>query len=390
MNKLLVFITTFIIQFIIAMEMNMLGPLAPFLSQYFNIDDSLVIRFSLGFSAVAILVPFLGVLADRHGKKRLIRFALIIFLLGCIIAAFANSPIAFTFGRIFIGLGYYSLSATLLSYVSEFIDYNNRGKASGLLRIAFGLAAVATPIYASTFISKTNELNSVYLPIAGLGLIALILLIKLPETEINASTKVDKSAFINILKEKKNKMIFASLFFISTSPTLFLNYFSIYLTNEHSLSQSEVGFAYTAIYIGTIIGITFSAIYSDRIGKLKLAKILFAIMAISISSILVFNRLELMIVFASFFAVGLDGGWTTYQAYASEISPNNRAAFMNIFYMVNALTVTFYSIVGSIIYNAGGFRLVILIASIFCAIGLLLVSKLSKIDEVRKNEDHID
>ena len=69
MNQLLIFITTFIIQFVISVEMNLIGILAPFLSQHFSIDESLVIRFSLGYSAVAILVPYLGVLADRHGKK---------------------------------------------------------------------------------------------------------------------------------------------------------------------------------------------------------------------------------------------------------------------------------------------------------------------------------
>ena len=225
---------------------------------------------------------------------------------------------------------------------------------------------------------------SVYLPLAILGLIALILLFKLPETQINSSTKVDKSAFVSILKEKKNKMIFASLFFISTGPTLLLNYLSLYLSNEFSLSQPKIGLVYTAIYVGTILGITFSALYSDRIGKLKLAKILFAIMLVSISSILVINKLGFIVLFASLFTIGLDGGWTTYQAYASEITPDNRAAFMNIFYMINALTVTFYSIVGSIIYNAGGFKLAILIASISCAIGLFLVSSLSRFNEIEK------
>ncbi|NLL81669.1 MAG: MFS transporter [Tissierellia bacterium] len=384
MNQLLIFITTFIIQFVISVEMNLIGILAPFLSQHFSIDESLVIRFSLGYSAVAILVPYLGVLADRHGKKRLIKFALIVFLLGCFVAGFSTNPIAFAFGRIFIGLGYYSLSGTALSYISEFIDYTNRGKASGILRIAFGLACFVAPIYATSIISKTNKLYSVYLPLAILGLIALILLFKLPETQINSSTKVDKSAFVSILKEKKNKMIFASLFFISTGPTLLLNYLSLYLSNEFSLSQPKIGLVYTAIYVGTILGITFSALYSDRIGKLKLAKILFAIMLVSISSILVINKLGFIVLFASLFTIGLDGGWTTYQAYASEITPDNRAAFMNIFYMINALTVTFYSIVGSIIYNAGGFKLAILIASISCAIGLFLVSSLSRFNEIEK------
>lgn len=42
MRQGMIFATTFIIQFIIAMEMNFIGPLAPFLAEYFSIRDSRV------------------------------------------------------------------------------------------------------------------------------------------------------------------------------------------------------------------------------------------------------------------------------------------------------------------------------------------------------------
>ena len=114
MNTFLIFLTTFIIQFIIAMEMNLIGPLAPYLAMYFNIRESSVMLFNLGYSAVGIFVPFLGVMADRHGKKKLLSFALTVYIVGTVLAGLANTPILFAFGRIFIGLGYFSLSGTNL------------------------------------------------------------------------------------------------------------------------------------------------------------------------------------------------------------------------------------------------------------------------------------
>ena len=69
MNTFLMFFTTFIIQFIIAMEMNLIGHLAPYLVTYFNIQDSNVILFNLGYSAAGVFFPLLGVMADRYGKK---------------------------------------------------------------------------------------------------------------------------------------------------------------------------------------------------------------------------------------------------------------------------------------------------------------------------------
>jgi MFS family permease len=370
------FITTFVIQLIISIEMNLLAPLAPFLSDYFNIKDNMVILFNFGYSAVGILVPFLGILSDRIGKKRVLGFALTLFLLGCITAGFAKTPIVFAFGRIFIGLGYYSLSSINLSYIAEFISYENRGLASGILRIAFGLGVIFTPIYATGLIGKFNYIYSVYLPLAVLGFIALLMLFRLPETKIESNIKFNKDEFIQLIKEKKNKLIFASLFFICTAPSLLLNFLSIHLSNEYKLTQLEIGFVYTTIAIGTIIGIVLATLLTDRIGKLRLARILFTLMVISISLIPFLKNLALIIIFTTLFILGLDGGWTSYQTFASEISTEKRGTFMSLFYMVNALTVTFYSLFGSFIYAIGGFNVAIALASICSLIGLIIVNKL--------------
>lgn len=380
MSQLLIFITTFIIQFIIAIEMNMIGPLAPFLSKYFDIKDSTVILFNLGYSAVGILVPFLGILSDRYGKKKILSFSLLLFLGGSVLAGFANTAIQFAFGRIFIGLGYYSLSGTNLSYISEFIDYSNRGKASGILRIAFGIAILFSPIYSTSLVEKFNNISAVYLPLTALALLAYILLFTLPETKKSKDNKFDKEGFIQLLTDPKSKKIFASIFFITTAPCILLNFLGIYLTNEFSISQVEVGFAYTIVAIGTLLGIFVAAAFTDKVGKMRLAKILFVIMVLSQVPIPYLNSMIPILFFCLIFAFGLDGGWTAYQTFATEIQSERRGTFMSLFYMCNALTVTFYSLVGSVLYSMGGFKLVSTIAVIFSAIGLVLVNQLSKME----------
>lgn len=382
MIQVLIFITTFIIQFIIAIEMNMIGSIAPFLSEYFHIKANMVILFNLGFSAVGIFVPQLGILADRYGKKKIISFALLFFIFGSILASLANSAILFAFSRIFIGLGYYTLSGTNLSYVSEFIDYKNRGKASGLLRTAFGIATVFTPLYATSLITKFNNLSSVYLPFVGLGLVAFILLFKLPETEINESSKLDIQGFIRLLRDSRSKRVFASIFFLTTAPTLTLSFMGIFLVEKFNLGQVQVGLAYTIAAIGTISGILLASILADRVGKLRISRMFFVFMVLA-QIPLPYVKLPLLVaLFAGIFAMGLDGGWTSYQTFATEVSPQNRGTFMNLFYTTNALTVTFYSFAGSLIYSIGGYYLAVGIGAISSAIGLYLVSTLKERGEV--------
>ncbi len=188
---LMFFYYLFFIQLIITMEMNFIGPLAPFLSQYFNMRDSSVVLFNIGFSLVGLLVPILGIFADKYGKRKSLMAALIFYISGTLISGFAKNPIVFALGRVFIGLGYFSLSGTNLSYLSEFIPYKSRGKASGILRTAFGFAILFSPVYAGNIISKYNNLSRVYFPpLTIIGFICFLLLLKLPETNKTPEAKL--------------------------------------------------------------------------------------------------------------------------------------------------------------------------------------------------------
>jgi len=109
MNSILMFLTTFLIQLIIAMEMGIVGPLAPFLANHFSIKEGMVILFNLGYSAIGFLVPYLGVFADKQGKKKSLAISLILFIFGSIVGGFAKSPYVFAFARIFIGFAYFSI-----------------------------------------------------------------------------------------------------------------------------------------------------------------------------------------------------------------------------------------------------------------------------------------
>ena len=119
MNSILMFSTTFLIQIIIAIEMGVIGPLAPFLAKHFSINEGMVMLFNLGYSAVGFLVPYLGVFADKYGKKKSLVISLILFIIGSTIGGFARSSYIFAFARIFIGFAYFSISGTNLSYISE-------------------------------------------------------------------------------------------------------------------------------------------------------------------------------------------------------------------------------------------------------------------------------
>lgn len=376
MKRNFMFATTFIIQILVAAEMAVIGPLSPFLAVYFSIDESMVILLSLGYSAVGFLVPYLGVFGDKFGKKKSISISLVLFILGSIMAAFVGSPLVFACARIFIGFAYFSLSATNLSYLSEFISYQNRGKASGLLRTAFSASVLLSPIASSFLVDKYDSLVVIYIPLAIVALLALIFLGQLPETQKYPNVVVNKNEFLSLLHNPIVKKMLISVFLILTAPTLLLNYLGIYLANSFDVPQVNIGTIYTIVAIGTVLGTFFSGVFSDRIGKYKLAKILFMGMLIAIIPIPFVKSLILIVLLAIFFSFGLDGGWTSYQAFATEVVPEKKGTFMSLMYTVNAMTITFYSLVGPLLYKLGGFPLLVIIACAFLMIALYIIINL--------------
>ncbi|MGM0396563.1 MAG: MFS transporter [Bacillota bacterium] len=378
MNQALMFTTTFIIQFIIAMEMNFIGPLAPYLSEYFGIRDSQVILFNLGYSAVGILVPLFGVWADRYGNKRLISYSLLLFLAGSIMSGLAPTALLFGIGRILIGLGYFSLSGSLMSYISEFIDYRNRGKASGILRTAFGMALLGSPLYTAYMTNAFDNLMSIYLPISILAVIAFLLLTRLPETEILKDSQLNLDEFIAILKHPRTVKVLLSLFLVISAPVNMFNFLGIYLSSEFSLTQSQIGISYSLAAAGTVLGIFAATLFSDKIGKLTFSRVAFTIMVLALFPIPYVQSVALVILLAFAFAFGLDGGWTAYQAFASEIQPGKRGTFLGLFYTINAATVTLYSLVGPVLYDLAGFKLTTGIGFGSSMVALLILFRLSR------------
>ncbi|MCF6466789.1 MFS transporter [Clostridium sp. Cult2] len=387
MNLLLMFFTTFFIQLIITTEMNIIAPLAPYLSQYFNIKDSSVIMFNIGYSLVGLLAPFFGVFADRYGKKKSLMVALTLYITGTLISGFARNPLIYAFGRTFIGIGYFSLSGTNLSYLSEFIPYASRGKASGILRGAFGIAILLSPLYAANMINKFGNLKSVYLPLTIIGVSCLLLLFKLPETKKSKDIKVDLEELFTMVKNPISYKSLIVVFLILSAPALLLNFLGIYISNNFNLNQVQIGYIYTIIAVGTILGIVFATLLTDRIGKEKLSRIFFILVLLALVAMVFSKSIKIIVGFLTLITVGIDGGWTAYQTLCSEIYPEKRGTFMSIVYTVNAITVIVCSLLGPILYNWGGYKLLVVISVINTIIAINILFSMSIEKSIVKNHN---
>ncbi|HDT2999995.1 TPA: MFS transporter [Proteus mirabilis] len=105
-----------------------------------------------GLTQAIFQIPF-GFFSDKFGRKSMIVFGLIIFIVGSLIAALSDSIYGIIIGRALQGAG--AISAAVMALLSDLTREQNRTKAMAFIGISFGitfaLALVLGPILTHIF-----------------------------------------------------------------------------------------------------------------------------------------------------------------------------------------------------------------------------------------------
>lgn len=128
-----------------------------------------------GFSQALLQIPF-GVLSDRIGRKPLILAGLIVFVLGSVVAALADSVYGLIFGRFLQGGG--AISAVVMALLTDLTSEENRTKAMATIGasigVSFSLAMTAGPLLAAW-----GGVSAIFWLTAVLGIVGVYILLQL-------------------------------------------------------------------------------------------------------------------------------------------------------------------------------------------------------------------
>ncbi len=128
-----------------------------------------VIAYLLSSTVVA---PIYGKLGDLYGRKIVLQTAIIIFLLGSVLSAFATSMTFLIIARTVQGLGGGGLMVVAMTVVADIIPPRQRGKIQGIFGAVFGVATVVGPLLGG-FIVEHFSWHWIFLINIPLGLLAL-------------------------------------------------------------------------------------------------------------------------------------------------------------------------------------------------------------------------
>lgn len=189
-----------------------------------------------GLTNALFQIP-LGMLSDFIGRKKVIIFGLIIFIIGSIVAAVATDINNIIFGRSLQGIG--AISGSLMALASDISSEKNRTTVMAFIGIGIGfsffLSFLIGPIIAHAY-----QLSGVFFAAAIFSLASIFLIIYFPDVK-NVKTS-DNFQILEIKKLFNNKEIlnyFIGIFVLHLILTACFVAIPITLTNIHDISSDE-------------------------------------------------------------------------------------------------------------------------------------------------------
>ncbi|GAA2293100.1 MFS transporter [Streptomyces atrovirens] len=199
--------------------------------------------------------PLWGKLADLTSKKILVQAALVVFVIGSVVAGLAQNPAMLITARAIQGLGAGGLSALAQIIMAAMISPRERGRYSGYLGATFAVATVGGPLLGGV-ITDTSWLGWRWCLYVGVpfAIIALIVL--------------QKTLNLPVVK-RKVKVDWAGAFFVTAAVCLLLVWVT-FADDKYSWMSWQTGVMVGGAIVLTLVFLLVESKASEPIIPLRL------------------------------------------------------------------------------------------------------------------------
>jgi EmrB/QacA subfamily drug resistance transporter len=201
--------------------------------------------------------PLWGKLADLFSKKALVQIALIVYVIGSVVAGLAQNPAMLITARAIQGLGAGGLSALAQIIMAAMIAPRERGRYSGYLGATFAVATVGGPLLGGV-ITDTSWLGWRWCLYVGVPFAILALIV------------LQKTLHLPVLK-RKVKVDWAGAFFVTAAVCLLLVWVT-FADDKYSWMSWQTGAMVGGAIVLTLLFLLVESKASEPIIPLRLFK----------------------------------------------------------------------------------------------------------------------
>jgi DHA1 family putative efflux transporter-like MFS transporter len=228
----------------------------------------LITVFSLAY---AIGTPILLVLTAKMERRKLLIYALFVFIVGNLLSVIVPGYGLFIIARIIMALSTGVAVVTILNIAAKIAPANK--KASSIATVVMGFTAsliIGVPI--GRFITSTYSWKFVFIGTAILVLLVIFIVLNtIPK--MNGDAPIPLPRQIAMFKKPKIALALSITFFLMTGYGILFTYLSPFLVKNVSMSDSLVSITLLVLGVASLFGSKLGGLSADKRGVIFTLKI---------------------------------------------------------------------------------------------------------------------
>ena len=283
-----------------------------------------------GFSQAVLQIPF-GWMSDRFGRKPVIVAGMLIFMIGSLVAAYADTMHGVIFGRVLQGCG--AVAGAVTALLADLTREQHRTKAMAVfgmsIGFSFSIAMLLGPLFADWWgLTGLFTSNAI---MAGLGILLLLALVPTPVvTRTDLNVKFSKTDLVKVVKNPEMLRLMAGIFTLHFVLMALFVFLPQVLENSLDIPRANHGWIYMGALAVSFVMIIPVIIFSES--KRKLKQCFVAAITLMLAAIAAMSNLNGVLVGIFLFFAAFNFLEATLPSLVSKLSPSGtRGTSMGIY-----------------------------------------------------------
>ena len=342
----------------------LIPPLLPSIAEDLAISPgragTVVTAYALAAAAFALV---LGTASDRIGRKRLMCLALVVFLTASLITYRSSYFSILLTARLLTGLSAGTLSTLAFSYAGDHYPYEQRGRAMGIISMAYFLAFVVS-VPTGALIAARYGWRWIFLGLAvASAAVFLVTILMLPPDRRHTGHASPMNVLTHFrFPDRVAGMVAA--FLTSGGLVGFLTYVGVWLASE-GISVDRLGILFMVAGLAATLVAPLSGWMADRLGKRVLilsANLVLAPLFIIVSGL---QWGLVLFLFVGILSVTAAARQAPLHALTTELVGSEvRGSYMAVRNAASQLGIAVTAAVSAAVFDRSGFTTVAWIAAI--------------------------
>lgn len=316
---IIIFLTNFFTHVVFYLLMVMI---AIFTATKFNVSQS-VAGFATGIFVLASLLAriFTGKYLDRFGRKKMLVYSLIVFVIAMILHLYADQLYFLLIIRFIHGAMHGCITTAAGAIAADLIPDDRRGEGTGYYSTAMNIAMAFGP-FLGMFLYERTSFTVIFMVGIVVSLFDLIVICFLKPPQKVMIEEHQKGFYLKDFIEPKAVPISASVFLITLAYASLLSFLTQYARDVHLVSASSFFFIVYAVAL--IITRPFTGKWFDLFGANRLNYPLLLVVAVGFFLLCMVQNSFMFLLSAVFIGIGYGTLISNFQAIAIQESPSHR------------------------------------------------------------------